>query len=75
MPLFQHGTLLTKLYAPRGHDPQTPHGRDEIYVVVKGTGKFFDGQARQPFAPGDFLFAPAGVPHRSRTSPTIGSSG
>ena len=62
--LFEHGTLLVKMYAPRGTDPQTPHARDEIYVVARGSGTFFDGEARRPFGPGDLLFAPAGTVHR-----------
>jgi mannose-6-phosphate isomerase-like protein (cupin superfamily) len=62
--LFEHGTLEVKLYAPRGHDPQTPHERDEIYVVARGQGTFWDGERRHPFEPGTFLFAAAGRPHR-----------
>jgi mannose-6-phosphate isomerase-like protein (cupin superfamily) len=62
--LFQHGTLLVKLYAPRGHDPQTPHTREEAYVVAQGRGLFFDGETRRPFVPGTFLFARAGRAHR-----------
>lgn len=61
---FEHGTLTVKLYAPRGTDPQTPHTRDEAYVVVSGSGVFVKGDRRDPFGPGDFLFAAAGVPHR-----------
>jgi hypothetical protein len=34
---FKHGTLLLEIYAPRGTDPQTPHTRDEAYIVVQGT--------------------------------------
>lgn len=64
VPLFQHGTLLVKLYAPRGHDPQTPHTRDEVYVVAQGHGYFWDGESRRPFQPGTFLFAAASRPHR-----------
>ena len=64
VPLFRHGTLLVKYYAPRGTDLQTPHTRDEIYVVARGRGVFFDGTSRRPFAPGDLLFAVAGVAHR-----------
>ncbi len=64
VPLFRHGTLLVKYYAPRGTDKQTPHTRDEIYVVACGTGVFFDGSARRRFAPGDLLFAESGVSHR-----------
>ena len=62
--LFQHGTLSVELYAPRGSDPQTPHTRDEVYVVVQGSGQFRNGDARHPFGPGDLLFVPAGVVHR-----------
>lgn len=62
--LFSHGTLLVKLYAPLGRDPQTPHDRDEVYVVLRGDGTFFDGEERHPVEAGDFLFAPAGSVHR-----------
>jgi mannose-6-phosphate isomerase-like protein (cupin superfamily) len=62
--LFPHGTLSIELYAPRQHDPQSPHTRDEVYVVVAGTGSFLNGGERNRFAPGDVLFVPAGVEHR-----------
>jgi mannose-6-phosphate isomerase-like protein (cupin superfamily) len=62
--LFQHGTLSVELYAPRGSDPQHPHTRDEVYVVVQGSGQFRNGNTLHPFGPGDLLFVPAGVVHR-----------
>jgi mannose-6-phosphate isomerase-like protein (cupin superfamily) len=62
--LFEHGSLVVKLYAPRGHDPQTPHSRDEIYVIAQGSGEFLCAGARQKFSPNDVLFAAAGVEHR-----------
>jgi len=62
--IFTHGSLEVRFYAPRGNDPQTPHSRDEIYVVAAGRGKFFCGGTRSPFGPGDLLFVPAGVEHR-----------
>jgi mannose-6-phosphate isomerase-like protein (cupin superfamily) len=62
--LFRHGTLSVELYAPRGHDPQTPHTRDEVYLVVTGRGEFVNDGARQRFGPGDLLFVPAQVEHR-----------
>jgi len=62
--VFEHGTLQVKLYAPRGKDAQTPHTRDEAYVVASGTGWFINGDRRHPFAANDVLFAKAGVPHR-----------
>jgi len=62
--LFRHGTLAVEIYAPVGTDPQTPHTRDEAYVVISGTGTFVIHGNRLPLGPGDFLFAPASVPHR-----------
>lgn len=62
--LFEHGSLKVEMYKPDAVDLQTPHDRDEIYVVVSGTGEFLNGGNRVSFAPGDFLFVPAGVEHR-----------
>jgi mannose-6-phosphate isomerase-like protein (cupin superfamily) len=62
--LYRHGTLEAGLYAPRGVDEQTPHTRDEAYVVVTGSGEFVCGDTRKAFSPGEFLFVPAGMPHR-----------
>jgi mannose-6-phosphate isomerase-like protein (cupin superfamily) len=62
--LFRHGSLCVELYAPRAHDPQSPHTRDEVYVVVQGSGQFRNGDTRHAFGPGDLLFVPAGVEHR-----------
>ena len=62
--LFQRGSLSIELYAPRGNDPQSPHRRDEVYVVVEGSGNFLNGSSRHPFGRGDLLFVPAGRPHR-----------
>ena len=62
--VFERGDFLVEIYAPRGTDPQQPHTRDEAYIVFSGTGEFINGEAREPFGPGDFLFVPAGVEHR-----------
>jgi mannose-6-phosphate isomerase-like protein (cupin superfamily) len=62
--VFEHGTLAVKLYAPRDTDPQTPHSRDEVYIVAHGRGDFVHQGQRQTFGPGDFLFAAAGEEHR-----------
>jgi mannose-6-phosphate isomerase-like protein (cupin superfamily) len=62
--LFGHGTLQVKMYAPRGKDEQTPHKQDEVYVIARGSGRFAIAREEVSFGPGDFLFAPAGVPHR-----------
>jgi mannose-6-phosphate isomerase-like protein (cupin superfamily) len=62
--LFQHGSLAVEIYRPVGTDPQSPHTRDEAYVVIQGTGTFVIDAERLAFGPGDFLFAPAHVAHR-----------
>lgn len=62
--VLEHGSLVVEIYAPRGRDPQPPHARDELYVVVAGRGHFVNGDRRHPFRPGDVLFVPALVPHR-----------
>jgi mannose-6-phosphate isomerase-like protein (cupin superfamily) len=65
--LQRHG-LVFELYAPRGHDPQQPHARDELYVVARGTARFARGAALEAsvcdVAAGDALFVPAREPHR-----------
>jgi hypothetical protein len=38
--IFEQGSLLVEIYAPRGTDPQSPHTRDEVYFVVAGTGEY-----------------------------------
>lgn len=62
--LLHHGTMTVGLYAPRGIDDQTPHTKDEVYVVMEGRGWFKNGADRHRFAKGDVLFVPAGVDHR-----------
>lgn len=62
--LRTHGSLELRFYAPRVRDDQTPHERDELYVVASERGWFVCGEQRLPFGPGDALFAAAGTPHR-----------
>jgi len=77
--MLAHGTMELRWFGPQQHDPQMPHDRDELYIVVSGTGVFmraveslpFDdltlpvqGEDRVSFGPGDALFVPAGTVHR-----------
>lgn len=62
--LFKQGTLEIEIYRPVGVDRQTPHSKDELYVVISGSGSFVHGRQRTPFRAGDTLFVRAGVPHR-----------
>lgn len=62
--VFEHGSLEVEMYKPNKIDKQQPHSRDEIYMVVSGSGYFVNGDERHPFAPGQVLFVPAGTIHR-----------
>jgi mannose-6-phosphate isomerase-like protein (cupin superfamily) len=62
--LFRHGSLAVEFYKPEGVDRQSPHTRDEVYVVVSGSGTFLCNGVRRPFESGEVLFAAAGVEHR-----------
>lgn len=64
--LGAHGSLTVEIYSPQEVDLQQPHGRDECYVVTDGSGLFDMGDETVAFAPGDFIFVPAGMPHRFR---------
>ena len=61
---FEHGTLSVEVYKPNGKDLQTPHDRDEVYIIISGSGEFLNGEERVKFGPGDFLFVPAYREHR-----------
>ncbi len=77
--MLTHGSMELRWFAPKREDSQTPHDRDELYIIVSGTGVFmraveslpFDdtslpiqGEERVRFNPGDALFVAAGTVHR-----------
>lgn len=62
--VFATPDLELRHYAPQGSDTQVPHDRDELYIVIAGTGIFARGEERVAFAPGDVLVAAAGETHR-----------
>jgi mannose-6-phosphate isomerase-like protein (cupin superfamily) len=61
---FEYGTMTLGFYAPVGNDPQSPHERDEIYIIHAGEGEIVIANQRDRFAPGDAFFVAAGVEHR-----------
>lgn len=64
LELFSHGTLCVEIYKPVEKDLQQPHEKDEVYIIISGTGEFINGENISNFKPGDFLFVPAGIEHR-----------
>jgi mannose-6-phosphate isomerase-like protein (cupin superfamily) len=45
-------------------DPQSPHGQDEIYLVVSGRGSITVGTETTQVGRGSVVYVPAGVAHR-----------
>jgi mannose-6-phosphate isomerase-like protein (cupin superfamily) len=64
LELFQHGSLSVEIYKPAEKDLQQPHNKDELYVVISGSGEFLMDNQLVSFQTGDFLFVPAGMEHR-----------
>lgn len=63
-PILERQGVTVEFYAPNGRDVQSPHSRDELYVVARGCGFFASEGERRRFAPGDLIFVAAGRPHR-----------
>lgn len=62
--VMKHGSMTIEYYAPETLDTQTPHKKDEIYVIISGSGTFNRNEERVTVTKGDILFVPAGMEHR-----------
>jgi mannose-6-phosphate isomerase-like protein (cupin superfamily) len=62
--VFAHGTMCVIAFTPRGHDYQSSHEQDELYIVMKGSGTLVIEDTPHLFVEGDVLFVPATKPHR-----------
>lgn len=60
---FTKGNFELELFAPKGKDYQTPHDRDEFYIIVRGTADLFIEKEKFSCEIGDALFVPATVEH------------
>lgn len=45
-------------------DPQSPHGQDEMYYVIRGRGRFRAGGEDTEISAGSLLFVAAEVEHK-----------
>jgi len=61
VPALSLGTYSIRAGA---QDDQTPHGQDEVYVVVSGRADFEAAGKRVNVGPGSTLFVPARQDHR-----------
>ena len=62
--ILRDGDLEIRFYAPPNPDPQTPHDRDELYIIATGTGSFRVEERVTRVAPGDLLYTAAHERHR-----------
>jgi mannose-6-phosphate isomerase-like protein (cupin superfamily) len=62
--LLERHSCDVGLYKPVGVDTQKPHLRDELYVIVTGSGSFTCQGKAEEFGSGDVFFVPAGADHR-----------
>ena len=60
---FSKGSFELEFFAPRGKDYQTPHEKDEFYIIASGSADLIkDGEAFS-CSVGDALFVEAGIEH------------
>ena len=66
LPFLTVPTLRTGLYAlpAGGVDRQQPHGKDEVYYVIKGRSGMTIDDDEYTVAPGDVIFVAAQAEHR-----------
>ena len=60
---FSKGEFELEFFAPRGLDHQTPHEKDEFYIVVSGTAVLLIEGENFTCAVGDVLFVTAKIEH------------
>lgn len=60
---FTKGDFELEFFAPSGRDYQTPHERDEFYIIVSGTADLIKPSEIINCATGDAMFVAAGDEH------------
>ncbi|WFF42154.1 cupin domain-containing protein [Salinicola endophyticus] len=65
--VFARHELVLELFSPRDIDTQTPHARDELYLIASGSAVLNRDGERLAASVGDVLFVPKGMPHRFDT--------
>ena len=62
--LARFGSVELEYYVPKGRDPQTPHSRDEIYVIARGRAVLTVNGTTFECESGDVCFVAAHAEHR-----------
>ncbi len=42
--IIENGNMFVEYYAPKIADQQTPHKKDELYVIASGSSEFIRGK-------------------------------
>jgi mannose-6-phosphate isomerase-like protein (cupin superfamily) len=58
------GKMSVEYYAPTVSDEQTPHKKDELYIIASGTSGFYRNGETFNCKQGDVIFVPAHMEHR-----------
>jgi len=61
--VFRDDIVEVRMAESPGRGPQVPHDRDELYIVVRGSGHYRVGDTVTAVGIGDLLFAAAHAPH------------
>ncbi len=64
MKLMEFADMEVEFYKPDKVDLQSPHSRDELYIISSGSGTFECNGQHQPIQTHDVLFVKAGDQHR-----------
>ncbi|HEV8514835.1 MAG TPA: cupin domain-containing protein [Cyclobacteriaceae bacterium] len=62
--LFRDKNIIIEIYKPERVDLQAPHDRDELYMIISGSGNFRMKDEVTQFKTGDLLIVPQGAVHR-----------
>jgi mannose-6-phosphate isomerase-like protein (cupin superfamily) len=63
LPAFIKSGFVLEFFAPRGTDYQTPHDKDEFYIIVSGTADLIKETETVNCKPGDAIFVATGEKH------------
>lgn len=61
--VFSKGNFELEFFAPRGKDYQTPHEKDEFYIIVNGSADLIKDSEVVNCQIGDAVFVAAGENH------------
>ncbi len=62
--VIQDGNMKVEYFSPKHLDRQSPHSKDELYIIISGNSEFLREEEIINCTAGDVLFVPAKMEHR-----------